>query len=148
MTRVFRWRWLSSTAAAWLVLMAVHAVAPATVQAGCNHPWVQVSGIAASVFDLELLESGIRPSLPASRSPQPLDRRGACVGGACSPSPEIPPISSVEAQPYCEYWGDLPAEPVQLLLRSRVSWPAEHDQRRPTRFHTPIERPPRLLAAF
>jgi hypothetical protein len=147
MLRVVRIRWKGFSAAAWLVLAAMHALAPTQVQAGCSHPWVQASGISASLFDSSLLESGFQRSLPGPRSsPRSSDRRGPCADGSCSRSPELPPSSTGQISLSSEQWGNLPAGRLRMSPQSRV-FSLKDDQRRPYRIPTPIERPPRLDSA-
>jgi hypothetical protein len=146
MTRVFRWRWVSSTAFAWLVLSAVHVVLPTQAQAGCNSPWVHHSRLDLSQFESSLLDSSFQLLIAEPWSRQPLDRRGPCAGGACSRPRELPPGPTILVSFHGERWGDVPAEPSPALPQSREFSP-EDNQRRSSRLPTSIERPPRIYSA-
>jgi hypothetical protein len=146
MTRVLHGRWPLSTAIAWLVIAAVHFGAPAAARAGCSHPWVRDAGISLAQFNLGIFGSDGEELLPEPRSSERSDHRGACAGGACSGPSESPPFSTVLVSRQSDQWGDLPAEPARSLASSRGFLPAD-DGKRPYRFPSPIERPPRLFAA-
>jgi hypothetical protein len=146
MIRVFCGRWLTSSVVATLAFAAVQVLASAEARAGCGHPWVQGSGLSASLLDLSLVGSGVDPTPIQPASHRPSDRSGPCAGGACSRSPELPLSSTVEITPDGDHWGDLPADLACSPPGSRVFAP-EDDRRRPARLPTAIERPPRLSPA-
>jgi hypothetical protein len=146
MTRVFGWRWVSSTAIAWLVLSAVNAILPTQAQAGCNSPWVHQSSLDASLDNLRLLDPGFQSLLVEPWSRQPSNRRGSCAGGSCSQSPKLPFSSTVLISTHGEGWGIVPAERMHALPLAREYSPPD-DQVRPSRLPTSIERPPRIYSA-
>jgi hypothetical protein len=146
MTRVFGWRWVSSTAIAWLVLSAVNAILPTQAQAGCNSPWVHQSSLDASLVNLRLLDPGFQSLIAEPWAHQPSDRRGPCAGGSCSRAPEVPPSPTMLISLHGERWGDVTAERMPALPQSREFLP-EDDQRRSSQFPTSIERPPRIYSA-
>ena len=143
MTRAFRWRWAGRAAAAWLVLTALSLVLPAQARAGCRHPWVKGAGLPDSVVDLALLDPGNRGLMHEPRLPEPHDTPAPCAGGACSQAPSLPASSTIPAFTRIALWGDLSAGPPPSVPPSHRFAPESHHHR-PARFHTPIERPPRL----
>jgi hypothetical protein len=146
MTRVFRWRWVSSTAIASLLLVVVHAFLPTQAQADCNSPWVHYSGLDASLNELRLLDPGFQLLIAEPWSHPPIDRRGSCAGGSCSRSRELPPGSTIVISLGGELWGDVTTESSPSFPQSREFSP-EEDQRRSSWLPTSIERPPRLQSA-
>jgi hypothetical protein len=146
MTRVFRWRWLGSSVATWLVLAAVNTIAPVQAQAGCSHPWVQTRSNSVSPPGRRLLESALHPSLAGPGSTGSSDRRDPCAGRACSRSPDLPVSSPIQILPENDQWGDVPAEAAHSLPHSRI-FSLDDDRPHPSRFPKSIERPPRLMAA-
>jgi hypothetical protein len=147
MTRVLHGRWLGSSAIAWLVIAVVQMFAPAPARAGCSHPWVRDAGVSAAPFNLSNFASGGHKLLPEPSSSEGSGHRGPCAGRACSQPSEMPPISTVLMSPQRDQWGGLPANPAHSSIASSRGFSPQDDRRRPYRFPTPIERPPRLFAA-
>jgi hypothetical protein len=146
MTRVFGWRWVRSTAIAWLVLSALNAILPTQAQAGCNSPWVHQSALDAALVNLRLLDPGFQSLIAEPWAHQPSDRRGPCAGGSCSRAPELPPSPTTLMSLHGERWGDVTAERTPALPQSREFLP-EDEQRRSSQLPTAIERPPRNSSA-
>jgi hypothetical protein len=147
MRRTFGCCWAGPAAIAWFASAVVSAMLPGVeARAGCNHPWVKVTGVAATTADLHVLEAWEQRVHAERASPIPQDHSYPCAGGACSPAPGLPPISIVMVPGAGELWCDLASELPGLFPRcQRVSPEIIH--RHATLGVTRLERPPRSAAS-
>lgn len=123
-------------------LMALILALPASVRAGCTHPWVQTTVAPSSTTDLAFFGLTEQSHAPRSGNPESPDRSTPCARGACSQPIGLPPVSTMHNSSRVELWGEIASTnpfPSPMVLRLSL----EQGCDRPLRAVSPIERPPR-----
>ncbi len=143
MTRAIGCGWVGS-AIIWLTAMVLSTLAPLPAHAGCNHPWVKVTGERRTLVDPVVFEPGAEPDYHTPHLPAPADRRGPCAGGACSELPSAPAGSTVKLASNDRQSCDRLSADTLFPSGACGRLPFEHLERS-AHFHFPLERPPRAV---